>query len=681
MRGEESVAAGFSRRAHQEAESARIQAEDRFLKIFQHSNDAIFVIDPEVDKILDVNGKACTMLGYSRDQLLSTPISAIHPHEMPELLAFARSVREKGSGWTQELSCLTKRGEKLPAEISASVIDMDGRPCLIALVRDISDRKRAEAELKRYSEDLHRLVEERTAQLRHSEEHHRVLLEINNAIIANRDRRALFDAIAQALQQVLPFDRASLALLDLATDLIEVYAVADITPAERLFPVGLTFPRRESVFAQVFEEKRPFIRRDLEQEPLVGLEERLLQAGIRSYVSVPLVAKRDPLGVLSLGSREARQYTEADAEFLMQVGRQVALAVENMLAYEEIEELKSRLELENSYLQEEIRTQHEFEEIIGESPAIKNVLKAIETVAPTDANVVITGETGTGKELVARAIHNLSHRKDRPLIRVNCAAIPRELFESEFFGHVKGAFSGALRDRAGRFELANEGTLFLDEVAEIPLDMQSKLLRVLQEGEYERVGEGKTRKVDVRVMAATNRDLRREVETGQFREDLYYRLNVFPIEVAPLRRRREDIPLLVAHFLKQVAGQFNCPAPRLTQADVLRLQGYHWPGNVRELQNVIERAVITSRCGPLQFDLPPGQAPPPAAVRHSPAAIPDRPVVPEAEVRRQERQNILAALQRTRWKIHGPGGAAELLGVKPTTLASRIKKLGLRKPN
>ncbi len=679
-RVEEPKGVGSSRASDQEAEIARRRAEERFHKIFQFSNDAIFVIDPEADAILDVNGKACSMLGYTREELLSLPVSAIHPDEMPALLAFARSVFEKGSGWTQELTCLTKVGERLPAEISASVMDMAGRPCLIALVRDISGRKRAEAELKRYSEDLYRLVGERSERLHEVEERQRVLLEINNAIISYLDRESLFDAIGQALHQVLPFDRAGLTLLDRARDVVQVYALAGILGSERFFAVGTELPREGHHLAQVFDQMRPLIRRDLEKEIRIGAEDRLLSEGIRSYIAVPLMAKGEAFGSLNLASRSPDRYSERDADFLMQVGQQVALAVENMLAYEEIAGLKSRLEQENIYLQEEIRIHHSFEEILGESPAIKNVLKAIETVAPTDAHVVIMGETGTGKELVARAIHRLSPRRDKTLIKVNCAAIPRDLFESEFFGHVKGAFTGALKDRVGRFQLADGGTLFLDEVTEIPLDMQSKLLRVLQEGEYERVGEEKTRKVDVRIIAATNRDLRQEVEAGRFRQDLYYRLNVFPIEVAPLKRRKEDIPLLVTQFLEQAARQLNCPAPRLTQADVLRLQAYDWPGNVRELQNVIERAVITSRCGPLQFDLPPGEIAPPTATRAIPAGATGPDVVPVGEIRRQERQNILAALQRTRWKIHGPGGAAELLGIKPTTLASRIKKLGLKKP-
>lgn len=302
-------------------------------------------------------------------------------------------------------------------------------------------------------------------------------------------------------------------------------------------------------------------------------------------------------------------------------------------------------------------------------------------VAPTGASVLITGASGTGKELIAHEIHKRSDRSERRMIRVNCSSIPRELYESEFFGHVKGAFTGAVKDRAGRFELAHEGTLFLDEVGEIPLELQSKLLRVLQEGTFERVGDERTRNTDVRIIAATNRDLKREVEEGRFREDLYYRLNVFPIEVPPLRKRKEDIPLLAAHFLELNARKLNFPKPKLSHANMNQLQTYDWPGNVRELQNVIERAVITSQSGKLRFDLPTGKA-----SREAPIPIPkgyetgEKPkVLTFEEIRQLDRDNLLAALRQTGGKVFGTGGAAELLNTRPTTLASRIKRMGLIK--
>jgi transcriptional regulator with GAF, ATPase, and Fis domain len=302
-------------------------------------------------------------------------------------------------------------------------------------------------------------------------------------------------------------------------------------------------------------------------------------------------------------------------------------------------------------------------------------------VAPTEASVLILGETGTGKELVAHEIHHRSRRKDRPLVRVNCASIPKELYESEFFGHAKGAFTGAIRDRAGRFETAEGGTLFLDEIGEVPLELQGKLLRGVQEKHYERVGEDRTRRANVRIIAATNRDLKKEVAAGRFREDLYYRLNVFPIQVAPLRERKEDVPLLAQHFVQQSVKELRCPKPRLTRAGVLRLQSYDWPGNIRELQNVIERAVILARGGVLEFDLPNRDAPPAARFNGRPAADGAAPeFLTEIEIRQRERENLLAVLEKTGWKIKGGDGAAELLGVKATTLLSRLKTMGLRRP-
>lgn len=348
-------------------------------------------------------------------------------------------------------------------------------------------------------------------------------------------------------------------------------------------------------------------------------------------------------------------------------------------AFMEIEQLKNQLQAENIYLREEIETTAQYGDIVGDSNVLRSTLRQIELVAPTDSTVLILGESGTGKELVAREIHNRSARKDRPIIKVNCASIPKSLYESEFFGHVKGAFTSAVRDRAGRFELANMGTIFLDEVGEIPLDLQSKLLRVLQEGQYERVGDDKTRDTNVRVIAASNKDLRREVEQGRFREDLYYRLNVFPITVAPLRQRVEDIPLLAMHFLTIMCAKANRPVPKLTRANIQLLQSYHWPGNVRELQNVIERAVITCRGNILDFDLP---MVPTTSNNTTPHAAPKssgKEILTEVEMRRMERENIIAALNHTNWRVFGANGAAALLGLKPTTLASRMKKYGIEK--
>lgn len=397
------------------------------------------------------------------------------------------------------------------------------------------------------------------------------------------------------------------------------------------------------------------------------------EEGILGFEGQPLAFKGEILGVLAIFTRTT--LTSHCLDWLRMIADLVAASIANTRAFEEIQRLRLQLELENEYLREEVTDARALGDIIGQSSALRTIVEQIELVAPTDANVLILGESGTGKELVAQEIHRRSERKNRPLVRVNCASVPRELYESEFFGHAKGAFTGAIRDRTGRFELAHGGTLFLDEVGEIPVELQSKLLRVLQEGTFERVGDNQTREADVRIVAATNRDLRSEVDAGRFRQDLYFRLNVFPIEVPPLRNRKEDIALLAEAFVKRACRRFNRPAV-LSQGNVVALQAYDWPGNVRELMNVIERGVITSKGGKVHIDLPrslAGSARKPDSSKKG--ASPD--VVPDAEIKRRERENILAALRQTDWRVHGPGGAAELLGLRPTTLASRIKRMGL----
>jgi DNA-binding NtrC family response regulator len=349
-------------------------------------------------------------------------------------------------------------------------------------------------------------------------------------------------------------------------------------------------------------------------------------------------------------------------------------------AFEEIQALKSQLELRNDYLQEAVVEAKAFGALVGQSAALRHIVSQIDLVAPTEASVLIFGETGTGKELVAHEIHRRSGRREGPLVRVNCASIPRELFESEFFGHARGSFTGAVKDRAGRFETAEGGTIFLDEVGEIPMEVQSKLLRVLQEKRYERVGEDRTRRADARIVAATNRHLKQAAAAGKFREDLYYRLNVFPIGVPPLRERMDDVPVLARHFVELSARDLKCAQPRLTRAAVARLQNYDWPGNVRELRNVIERAVILARGGALDFDLPAAHPPAPVRSQVRAADTPEPEYLTEAELQRRERDNLLVVLEKSGWRIKGPDGAAELLGVKPTTLLSRMNKWGIRKP-
>jgi formate hydrogenlyase transcriptional activator len=504
--------------------------------------------------------------------------------------------------------------------------------------------------------------------LRDSEKRHRVLLEINNALVNNLDRTNLFDAIAQAVGKVVSFDRMSLALLDRRRDVLQIYGLSGDEVVKGLLPLGAEFPRAGSHLAPVLDERRPRICQDLKREERVGIQEQLLKAGLRSTVAVPLTAKPEPLGTLNFASRAPNAYSAADAEFLAEVGQQVAMAVENMLAYEEIAQLKARLEQENLYLQEELKTQHRFHDFIGQSPAMKKVLKAIETVAPTDANVLILGETGTGKELVARAIHDLSPMRDKALVTVNCAALPSELMESEFFGHEKGAFTGALSRKIGRFELANGGTIFLDEVGDLPLQLQAKLLRVLQEGEFERVGSTHTIKVSVRVIAATNRKLPEEVRSGNFRADLFYRLNVFPIEIPPLRKRHGDVPLLVKFFLTKYSKKLGKPLEGVSQATMEQLMRYSWPGNVRELQNAIEHAAIVAKSPKVNIE-PHAGLDIDAGVQAS----------SHATLRDVERAHILRILEETGWVISGEKGAAAVLGLHPNTLYSRMQKLGIKR--
>ncbi|PWU11951.1 MAG: hydrogenase [Verrucomicrobia bacterium] len=421
-----------------------------------------------------------------------------------------------------------------------------------------------------------------------------------------------------------------------------------------------------------------------DQQPITapGFEwlgpERIAEFGI-----CPIKFKGEVLGAIV--SFSPQDMPETLAPWSRIFADHIGAAIANARAFEEIQRLKGQLELQNAYLQEAVVEAKAFGDLVGQSSALRHIVGQIDVVAPTEASVLILGETGTGKELVAHEIHRRSARKDAPLVRVNCASIPRELFESEFFGHIRGSFTGAVKDRAGRFETAEGGTIFLDEVGEIPLDIQNKLLRVLQEKRYERVGDDRTRRANVRIVAATNRDLKKAAAAAKFREDLYYRLNVFPIHVPPLRERIDDIPLLAKHFVELSARELNCIKPRLTRAAVTRLQSYDWPGNVRELRNVVERAVILARGGVLDFDLPvSGQPSPPAGPSHGPVSPASNPAqsrfLTEAEVERFERDNLVAALEAANWKISGRDSAAELLGIKPTTLLSRMSKWGLKRP-
>jgi formate hydrogenlyase transcriptional activator len=506
---------------------------------------------------------------------------------------------------------------------------------------------------------------------------YRTLLEINNAIISNLTRDALFRAIATAVARVMSFDRTAIFLHDAARDVLRLFVLESSLPSS-YFGVGLEIPAASSHVGWVFQRQQPLLRRDLERERTYPAEDQAFADGVRAFVIVPMTARGRPIGTFAVASTRAGQYDEDDVAFLQEVANQVGLAIENMVAYEEIAALKAQLERENAYLQEEIRGEHNFAEMVGSSAALRAVLGTVEKVAPTDATVLIYGETGTGKELIARAVHSRSRRRERPLVKVNCSAIAAGLVESELFGHVRGAFTGALERRVGRFELADGGTIFLDEVGELPLEVQVKLLRVLQEREFEPVGSSVPRRVDVRVIAATNRNLARAVEDGRFRADLYYRLNVVPVEVPPLRERLTDVPELAAFFLARYAKRFGKAVTGVSDAGMRHLTSYAWPGNVRELQNVIERAVVLAQGPVLEIDALARGAGPSGPPRSD--ASPLDPGEGLAEIlERVERAHLLAALERSRGVVEGPRGAATLLKMHPNTLRSRLEKLGIKR--
>jgi formate hydrogenlyase transcriptional activator len=496
----------------------------------------------------------------------------------------------------------------------------------------------------------------------------RLLLEVNNALVSTLDLRQLLSAISACLRRVTNHDYASVALYEPAAHQLRLQAL-DFPQGKGLLQEEMVFPIEGTPSGEVIAARKPVIITGANLEGYdPGVSRLFIAEGLRSGCIVPLITANRILGTLSLSSLRASAFTQEDVDLLMRVANQVAIAIENALSYREIAELKNKLTDEKLYLEEEIRTEYTFEEIVGESPALKRVLSQAETVAATDSSVLILGETGTGKEVIARAIHDLSLRRERTFVKVNCAAIPTGLLESELFGHEKGAFTGAIAQKLGRFELAHRGTLFLDEVGDIPLELQPKLLRVLQEKEFERLGGTRTLHVDVRVVAATNRDLTQMVEDRLFRSDLYYRLNVFPVLMPPLRDRAEDIPLLVRYFAQKHAGRMDRHIETIPTEEMEALTRYHWPGNVRELENLIERAVILSRGPALHVPLPDDHLSSDTTRSH--------PSTLEAA----EREHILRALRETKWVIAGPSGTAARLGMKRTTLQSRMAKLGITRP-
>lgn len=498
-------------------------------------------------------------------------------------------------------------------------------------------------------------------------ERYQALLEVAQAISAHRDLDELFREIAQRLPRVVRVNFVGLSLYDPGKNMMRLHTVQANVPADLIG--GHEEPLDETPAGLVWQTQQPLLVPDVARETRWPTVMRCMQEdSSRSFCFVPLTTGARRLGAMGFVSLEKEAYSEADLEFLQQVANPVAVAVSNALAFQEIAQLKDKLAKEKLYLEEELRLEHGFEDIIGDSDALKQVLKQVEVVAPTDSTVLIQGETGTGKELIARAIHRLSSRNERTFVKLNCAAIPTGLLESELFGHERGAFTGAITQKAGRFELADKGTIFLDEVGEIPLELQSKLLRVLQEQEFERLGSTKTIRVNVRLIAATNRDLRAMVEAKQFRSDLYYRLNVFPVTVPPLRERREDIPTLVRYFTQHYAGRMKKNIQAVPAKTLEILSHYAWPGNVRELENLVERSVILTQGTDLQVPISELQT-------TSDSTSSSMTALEEAE-----RDHILRALQEAKWVVGGASGAAARLGVKRTTLQSKMQKFGIIRP-
>src|ERR1044071_4235140 len=486
-----------------------------------------------------------------------------------------------------------------------------------------------------------------------------LLLRVNNTLVTNLNLRELLKSISSSLGTVMPHEAAALTLYDEPSNELRV-AAFDFPDHDNPCFAGKAIPFEGNPIGEAFTTRKTTF---VDYDPTT-------HKGMAAGCAAPLIFRDRVLGVLGIKSSRPHAFSRDDAELFEQVANQVAIAVENALAYNEIETLKNKLEKEKLYLEEEIRSEYNFEEIIGSSPVLRRVLQNVQTVATTDSTVLIYGETGTGKELIARAIHNVSERRERTLVKVNCAAIPTGLLESELFGHEKCAFTGAIDRRVGRFELAHEGTIFLDEVEDIPLDLQSKLLRVLQEHEFERLGSSRTMRVNVRVVAATNADLARLVEEKKFRSDLYYRLNVFPINVPPLRERPEDIPLLVHFFANKFAQQMRRPIESVPKDTMAALVAYHWPGNIRELQNLVERAVILSRGSTLEVPLTELKQPARTLIKMNGGVT----------LEHVERGHILKILDDVKWVIGGPTGAAARLGLNRTTLNHRMRQVGIMRP-
>ncbi|HXQ72488.1 MAG TPA: sigma 54-interacting transcriptional regulator [Pyrinomonadaceae bacterium] len=501
-----------------------------------------------------------------------------------------------------------------------------------------------------------------------------LLLEITNAVTSHLDISELLAATSDSLKKVIPHDVAALALYDEQAKVLRVHTLDTPWSDDSFTEEGFLMTLDDSPAGRAVTTRQPVnIDRLAESEFTSPVMAQAVAAGLKSGCNTPLISHDRVVAVMAIGSKQEAAFSQADVKLFTHIAGQLAVAVENSLTYHELASLKNKLVREKLYLEEEIQTEYNFEEIIGQSAALKKVLQQVATVAATDSAVLLCGETGTGKELIARAIHNLSKRRERTLVKLNCAAIPTGLLESELFGHEKGAFTGAIAQRIGRFELANKGTLLLDEVGEIPLDLQPKLLRVLQEHEFERLGSSRTIKTDARLIAATNVNLPEMVAEKKFRSDLFYRLNVFPITIPPLRERIDDIPLLIGYFARKHALRMNKRIHKIPRATVDALCAYPWPGNVRELENFMERSVILSSGDELQAPL--------AELTGASPSAPAAAAPPESRaalaLEEVERRHIIEVLEQTRGMVGGKGGAAEILGLPSSTLRNRMKKLGI----
>ncbi|OTG60153.1 Fis family transcriptional regulator [Acinetobacter sp. ANC 4204] len=613
---------------------------------FEHTSQALIVIDPHQNRFIDLNISASQLLRYERHELIAKTVTSVfgHINQLPHLMAFTDEALSKGYAWNNELYAFDKEHEKIQLDVTAIRLPYKNKSLLIWSLVDVKD-----LELRQLNKNADKVIRAGLKEWQALQElfidsdtgKHLLLSSVGDGIYSiNKQGLCTFiNPVGAKMLGLQPEDV-------LGKNIHKVH--------HHTHENGTHYPVEDCpIYAAVHDGivhegiQEVFWRRDGSYFPV-------------EFTSTPIIRDSEIIGAVVVFR---------DISDRLNTEKQLTHALE------ELQDLKSRLEQQNEYLQEEILQENQYHEIVGNSPAILQIIEKIKVVAPTDANVMIYGESGTGKELIARAIHQSSHRKQHPLIRVNCAAIPSELFESEFFGHVKGAFTGAVRDRAGRFELADQGTLFLDEIGEIPLELQSKLLRVLQEGTFERIGEEKTRHVDVRIIAATNRKLKEEVKLKNFREDLYFRLNVFPIHSPALRERKQDIPLLVSHFTKLISENRKVPYLAFSQKHILELQRYDWPGNIRELQNVLERALITAKHGAVSFQYLLEQESS-QTIQHNQAVAIEQ-VLTIQQLKQLEMTNLQLAIKQCEGKIFGDEGAAKQLGINPTTLISKLKKLGI----